>query len=71
LVGAVLVLLVVVTLIWQGVYSIRHPDRPPIGSRMGRLPPPERMKAIGYVLLIAGIVVALLAGSALLAYYVL
>jgi hypothetical protein len=69
-IGGVLVLGVIVSLIFLGAYSIRHPDRPPPGWRLGSVPPPARMKVIGYILLIAGIVVGLLVAAALIAYYV-
>ncbi|MDO8964571.1 MAG: hypothetical protein Q7W30_08800 [Coriobacteriia bacterium] len=68
--GNLLVVLLAAMLIGMGVYSIRHPERPPLGWSIGDVPPPERMRVIGIVLLGAGILVAALATVALVIYYV-
>lgn len=49
-----------VGMIIQGVYSIRHPDRPPIGWKWGGVPEPRVMRRIGLLLLAFGIAVGLI-----------
>ena len=40
----------------QGVYSIRHPERPPFGLLHGSYPNPSRMRVIGFIWVGAGVV---------------
>jgi hypothetical protein len=46
-VGIGLIIVATVLGLWTGISMWRHPDQPPLGWRLGSVPPPERMRALG------------------------
>ena len=41
-----------------GVGMVRHPDRPPLGWRLGSLPDPARMRFLGWVIIVCAVIAA-------------
>lgn len=52
----VLWLMLTVNLYGLGVRMVLHPDIPLPGSHLGAMPPPARMKRLGFVVIGAGVV---------------